>query len=147
MAVRLAPLDDSRYARFWELFEESMPPDADGVYGSLGVTREEAERLPREVGELRQVEAGGEVAGYAWIEVRERVLHVHALLLEPGFRGRGLGAEVLGGLEDELGGRIDEVELGVLPGNERARALYERTGFEQVDERLGFLIMRKSLVS
>ena len=74
-------------------------------------------------------------------------MHVHALLLEPGFRGRGLGGEVLSGLEDELAGRIDDVELGVLPGNVRARALYERTGFEQVGERLGFVIMRKSLAS
>ena len=143
--MRLAPLEESRYARFWALFEESMPADAEGVYESLGVTPSEAERLPRDIGELRQVETDGDVAGFVWTEVRERTLHVHALLLEPGFRGRGLGSKVLSGLEAELGDRIDEVELGVLPGNERARALYERTGFEQVGERLGFLVMRKSL--
>ena len=66
MAVRLAPLDESRYTRFWELFQESMPPDADGVYESVGVTPEQAERLPREIGELRQIETGGDVAGFAW---------------------------------------------------------------------------------
>ena len=145
MDVRLAPLEESRYTRFWALFVESMPADANGVYESLGVTPKEAERLPREIGELRQIETGGDVAGFAWTEVRGRTLHVHALLLEPEFRGRGLGAEALSGVEHAFRGRIDEVELGVLPGNERARALYERMGFEQVGERLGFLIMRTSV--
>ena len=145
--MRLARLEPSRFGRFWTLFSASMPPDAGAVYEALGVTPEEAERLPREVGELRQVEEGDAVAGFAWIELRERTLHVHALLLEPEFRGRGFGGLVLAALEDELAGRIDEVELGVLPGNEAARSLYERTGFVEVGERLGFVIMRKQVAA
>lgn len=124
-----------------------MPPDAGDVYAALGVTPEEAERLPQEVGELRQIEEGDAVAGFAWVELRERTLHIHALLLEPEYRGRGLGGRVLAALEDELAGRIDDVELGVLPGNEAARGLYERTGFVEVGERLGFVIMRKRIAA
>jgi ribosomal protein S18 acetylase RimI-like enzyme len=141
----LRPLEDERYARFSALFAEFMPPDADAIYGELGLTPEDAARLPREVGELRQVELEGPVAGYAWIELRERTLHVHALLLEPEYRGVGLGARVLAELEDEFGDGADDVELGVLPGNEEALALYEKAGFERIGERLGFLIMRKRL--
>ena len=47
--------------------------------------------IEAQVAELRQVDDDGSVAGYVWIEVRERTLHVHALLLEEEFRGRGLG--------------------------------------------------------
>jgi ribosomal protein S18 acetylase RimI-like enzyme len=143
--MELRRLKEERFPRFSELFAEFMPPDADSVYAELGLTAEEAARLPHEVGELRQVELDGPVAGYVWIELRERTLHVHALLLEPEYRGVGLGARVLAELEDEFGERIDEVELGVLPGNARALALYEKAGFERVGERLGFLIMRKPL--
>jgi len=139
----LRPLEDRRFERFAELFGESMPPDTEAVYRELGLGPEEAAALPRSVGELRQVEEDGRVAGYLWLELRDRTLHVHALLLEPEFRGHGLGAHVLASLETEFADRIDEVELGVLPGNARARTLYERTGFEQVGERLGFLILRK----
>lgn len=131
--------------RFAELFEEFMPPDADDVYAELGLTPEDAVRLPREVGELRELDLDGRVAGYVWLEVRERTLHVHALLLEEEYRGLGLGARVLAELEDGLRGRVDEVELGVLPDNEPALALYEKAGFERAGERLGFLIMRKPL--
>jgi ribosomal protein S18 acetylase RimI-like enzyme len=141
----LRPLQDRWYVRFAELFEKFMPPDADDVYAELGLTPEDAVRLPREVGELRQLDLGGRVAGYVWLEVRERTLHVHALLLEEEYRGLGLGARVLAELEDELRGRVDEVELGVLPDNEPALALYEKAGFERAGERLGFLIMRKPL--
>ena len=131
--------------RFAELWAETMPADAERIYAELGLTADQVARLPREVGELREVEEDGEVAGYAWIELRERTLHVHALLLEPEFRGRGIGARVLHGLEDEFRGHANEIELGVEPSNERARRLYERSGFEPVGERLGFLILRKRL--
>ena len=131
--------------RFAELWAETMPADAERIYAELGLTADEVARLPHEVGELREVEESGEVAGYVWIELRERPLHVHALLLEPQFRGRGVGGRVLAGLEQEFRGRIDEIELGVEPGNAVALHLYERAGFERVGERLGFLIMRKRL--
>lgn len=122
-----------------------MPAEAESVYAELGLTPERVAGLPHEVGELRTVEEDGVTAGYVWLELRERTLHVHALLLEPEFRGRGIGGRVLAGLEDEFRGRIDEVELGVEPGNTPALHLYERAGFEGVGERLGFLIMRKRL--
>ena len=141
----MRPLDEERLSRFSQLFAESMPPDADELYAELGLTPEEAARLPREVGELRQVEEDSDVFGYVWVEARERTLHVHALLLEEEFRGRGLGGFVLAALEDEFREAVDAVELGVEPANRRALALYERTGFERVGERLGFLIMRKRL--
>lgn len=139
------PLEEERIDRFAELFAETMPPNADEIYAELGLSPEEAARLPLQIGELRQVVEEGEVAGYAWIELREPTLHVHALLLEPGFRGRGLGARVLDDLEDEFADRIEELELGVEPANRRAVRLYESAGFERVDERLGFVIMRKRL--
>ena len=138
-------LEEQLIDRFAELFAETMPPDADAIYAELGLTAGQAARLPLEIGDLRQIVEAGEVAGYVWIELRDETLHVHALLLEPDFRGRGLGAQVLAELEDEFRDRIVAIELGVEPANERALALYEQAGFERVDERLGFLIMRKQL--
>jgi ribosomal protein S18 acetylase RimI-like enzyme len=129
--------------RFAELWAEAMPADAERLYTELGLTADEVARLPHEVGELREVDEDGAVAGYLWIELRGRTLHVHALLLEPEFRGRGIGGRVLSELQDEFRARIDEIELGVEPGNAPALRLYERAGFERVGERLGFLIMRK----
>jgi ribosomal protein S18 acetylase RimI-like enzyme len=132
--VKLAPLEDGRYGAFWRLFTGSLPP---------GVGLDEG--VPRTIGELRQVEVDGDVAGYLWLELRGRELHVHALLLEPAFRGRGVGGEALRAAIDEHRDRADAVELGVEPGNARARALYDRLGFAVTGEREGFLIMRLTL--
>ena len=144
-SLRLAPLDPDRYGEFRSLFEQAMPADVDEVLAALGLTREEYERLPPETGELRQVETDGGTAGYVWLEVRGRELHLHALLLRPEQRGRGLGGRVLQSLIDDYGDAVDVVELGVEPGNVAARTVYERAGFEYAGERLGFLIMRRSL--
>jgi ribosomal protein S18 acetylase RimI-like enzyme len=131
--------------RFAELWAETMPVDAERLYAELGLTADEVARLPYEVGELREVEEDGATAGYVWLELRGRTLHVHALLLEPRFRGRGIGGRLFSELEEEFRGRIDQLELGVEPGNAPALRLYEHAGFERAGERLGFLILRKRL--
>jgi GNAT superfamily N-acetyltransferase len=109
--------------RFAELWAETMPADAEPIYAELGLTADEVAQLPHEIGELRTVEEDGATAGDVWLELRGPALHVHALLLEPRFRGRGIGGRVLSELEDEFPGRIDQIELGVEPGNTGAAAL------------------------
>jgi ribosomal protein S18 acetylase RimI-like enzyme len=142
LAIR--PLDPSRFEEFWSLFQESLTASADEAAALLGLSREEYERLPHEVGELRQVEVGGAVAGFVWLEIRARELHLHALLLLPAFRGRGLGRRVLAALAERYDDEVDAFELGVEPGNAAARRLYEQGGFSYTDEREGFLIMRRA---
>ncbi len=142
---RLEPLEAGGYERFWSLFQESMSAGVDEFVAGLGISREEYERLPQEIGELRQIESDGETAGYLWLEVRGRELHVHALLLEPEHRGRGLGGRALESLVDTYTDEVDVVELGVEPDNAAARTVDERAGFEYVGERLGFLIMRRDV--
>ena len=124
-----------------------MPADGGRALSELGLSAGEYERLGHEVGEVRQLEVDGSVAGYVWLEVRDRDLHIHALVLEESFRGRGLGGRAIELLLAEHAGIVDTVELGVEPENRPARALYERAGFEYTGERLGFLIMRKALAS
>ena len=122
-----------------------MPADAPEVLAELGLAPGEFETVAHVVGEVRQLELDGSVAGYVWLEVRDREQHVHALVLEEAFRGRGLGGRALELLLAEHAGNVDVAELGVEPGNAAARSLYEREGFEYTGERLGFLIMRKQL--
>ena len=143
--LRLVPLDIGGYDEFWSLFQQAMPANADEVVAGLGIDPEEYERLPRETGELRQIRCGGDTTGYVWLEVRGRELHVHALLLRPEYRGRGLAGRLLELLVTMYREEVDVVELGVEPGNIAARTVYERAGFEYVGERLGFLVMRRRL--
>jgi ribosomal protein S18 acetylase RimI-like enzyme len=126
----------------------------DETAGYLGPTLELMEmtwpefgRLFRSVGQVYGVYEEGQAAGFCWIEERERVLHLHGLILRESSRGRGIGTEVLKMLEERYREEMDAIELGVHESNVRARALYERLGYETVNalEDLGFYVMQKRL--
>ena len=128
-------------------FEASFVHGMDETLERLGLSRDMLERQMSEVGEIRTVEVDGNAAGSVWTELRGRTLHLHALLLDEAYRGRGIGACVLSLLENEIAGRADELELGVEDANIRARRLYEKAGFYEVESLpgVGFRILRKRL--
>ena len=145
MDVRLVPgrVDDA----FRALFEASFIGGTEPVFQTMGLSRDELEERMRTVGSVRTIEVDGDEAGSVWTELRDRTLHLHALLLLGGFRGRGVGTEVLRMLEDEATGSADEIELGVQDANLAARRLYEKAGFHESGRRpeIGFRVLRKSL--
>ena len=91
------------------------------------------------------VRRGGEPIGYAlgWVadavdgwaadtwKVGERVGELESISVLPEHRGQGIGERLLDLVDEEfdrLG--VQDVIIGVLPGNEGARRLYERRGFK-----------------
>ena len=144
--LSLAPavVDDRFLQRFAGSFVGGMEP----VLEAAGLDRAELECAMRETGEIRTVLLDGEDVGSVWLELRGRVLHLHALALEPDARGSGVGGRALAALEQEFGGRADELEFGVQRGNEAARRLYEKSGFTEVESAQavpGFRILRRPL--
>ena len=94
---------------------------------------------------LYSVYAGGvaEPVGAVWFEVRERdgrkSAYIYDFRIDDAQRGKGFGAEALARVDEKLrsmGART--VGLNVLPGNARARELYERHGF-----RVSGIVMQK----
>lgn len=60
----------------------------------------------------------------------ERIGEIESLSVLPAYRGSGLGSMMLDRLEEHLRARgAQDLILGVLPGNEDARRLYERRGY------------------
>lgn len=122
--------------------------------GYLGPTLElmqmtwpEFETLFRTVGQVYGICEDGQPAGFYWIEERDAVLHLHGLILQESFRGRGIGTKALKMLEDRYREEMDVIELGVHESNVRARALYDKLGYETVKvlDHLGFYVMQKRL--
>lgn len=132
--------------RFLARFETSFLGGMQAVLDDAGISRQELEAAMRSAGEIRTVLADGAEAGSVWIELRGPTLHVHALLLDEAFRGRGLGRAVLELLDDEFADRADAIELAVQHGNAPAERLYEAAGFTDVEsehERVGFRVLRR----
>lgn len=56
-----------------------------------------------------------------------------AIHVRPDYWNEGVGTELVEKMVDTLPSRLSGIALGVLAGNDRARAFYERRGFEQRD--------------
>ena len=66
---------------------------------------------------------------------------VDEIYIRPGVRGRGLGTELLSSVPKTLAKNgMKAIHLEVAQGNKKARALYERMGFEA---REGYLLMSR----
>ncbi|MGH6871432.1 MAG: GNAT family N-acetyltransferase [Rhizomicrobium sp.] len=98
-------------------------------------------------GIVRIAEAGGRAAGWvvAWIELDDpyvlaeelRYAYISELFVEEDFRGMGIGRALIG--ECEAWGRAQGtrvMQIGVLPGNDRAAKIYGRAGYAPYGWRL-----------
>ncbi len=97
----------------------------------LGLTPDESARIYRTTGEGRVVLDGERDVGYLWIEERDCTVHIHAIILQPGARGKGIGSRVIPGLATEFAPRVAEIELVVQNENHMALRFYERLGFRK----------------
>lgn len=96
-------------------------------------------RLGDDTSEFIVATDDGEPRGFvqgAYIEGEPVVGELHWLHVAPDARGQGLGAQLLGRIQDELEGRGADVLRGlVLTENEAGASFYEAHGFERGDER------------
>jgi ribosomal protein S18 acetylase RimI-like enzyme len=73
-------------------------------------------------------------AGDTWVadtwQTGDRIGEIESLAVLPSHRGRGIGTQLLTGLERELqAAGVHDLIIGVLPGNEAAIRLYQRHGY------------------
>lgn len=82
---------------------------------------------------------GTQVVAYAGLAVAGGEGDVQTIAVAPEYQGRGVGTALLAALLEEAAARgCREVFLDVRADNDRARALYERFGFEAVGRRAGY---------
>lgn len=84
------------------------------------------------------VKHNGEIAGYGIVsktfssEVGGLVVWIEELYIRDAYRSHGLGSEFFAYLEKKYGKTAKRLRLEVERSNERAVALYERLGFEEL---------------
>ena len=120
-----------------------------GTLKLMQISMDQFNHLLRTVGTLHTIYDDKQLAGFYWIEERENVLHLHALLLKQQFQRKGIGTQTLNMLASKYEGTMRTIELGVHESNEAAIRLYERNGFttvKQLDD-LKFRIMQRPLAS
>jgi len=145
--LNLTPATPEQYDEFFQLMQDEAADYLEHTLNLMQMSSDQFKRLFQTVGKIYGIYQDGQLAGFYWIEERERTLHLHGLVLRQAFQRKGIGTEVLHRLEAEYRSRMDAIELGVHQSNEGAKSLYEKLGYRTVDYRseLGFIIMQKSL--
>jgi len=121
-------------ARAAELDQVTWPPGARETFLEMQFNAQDGEyhRLNPHAS-FDVVVVAGEPAGRLYVDRRPGELRVIDISLLPAFRGRGLGGALLAGLQAEAAAEGGVVSLQVDRFNPAAR-LYERLGFEQVED-------------
>ena len=113
----------------------------------IQITSEQFGYYFRSVGQVYTICKNGHLLGYYWIEERGKILRLLGLILNEESRGKGVGTRVLRMLETTYRYRLQAIELVVHGSNYRAKALYERCGYQVVKEipENGLFMMQKPL--
>lgn len=146
MITYRSPTEEER-EELLRLILDQVGNQSEEAMAFLGLTPDKFAQVYHSTGEVRVIIADGAKAGYVWIETRGRILHLHAIILHPTVRGKGIGTRVVHELAREFASRVDEIELGVQDSNAAALRFYERLGFRRltVPTAPGFSILRLTL--
>lgn len=138
---------DQHYDALLELVYHQRTAYLDPLLDLIELTAEQFGQYFRATGKAYRVCLDGELVGICWTEERQPVLTLLGLVIQPERQGAGLGTQVLAWLENHPPPGITAIELQVHVSNPRARALYERVGYQQAayDPGSGFYTMHKAI--
>lgn len=145
--MRLLQAQEWQYDQLFDSMMKYTSTYLQDVMNSLGVSAEQFKELFKKTGRIQVVYLQERIAGFFWTEKRDEVLHIHALIIEEEFQGKGLGKKILQTIEKEYNEGARVLEIGVHLSNNRAIKLYEDFGFVKVKElnEIGFIVMQKQL--
>jgi ribosomal protein S18 acetylase RimI-like enzyme len=86
------------------------------------------------------IERDGWPVGRLYVDQSEKEIRIVDITLLPEFRGSGIGAKLLGEVQDEARAAGKSVSIHVERFN-RALGLYQRLGFQQVEDKGVYLLM------
>ena len=145
--MEIEQVKESQYDELFEMMLIYSSEYLQSAITKLGISVEQFKELFKTIGTIYVIYVDKDLAGFFWIERREEVLHIHALIIKSEFQGRGLGKKILQLIQDQYSSGAKILELGVHLSNHRAINLYQNSGFVKVKEfdDIGFIVMQKRL--
>lgn len=145
MNIKLRSAPNSRNESLFELMFEETGDYLEQSLSILDLNREQFKSSFKSIGEKTEVFVNNEFAGFFWTELRNKILHLHALIILEKFRNKGIGSYILHHLENTA--KASKIELGVHKSNEMAKKLYYRKGYTIVRkyEKIQYCILQKEI--
>jgi ribosomal protein S18 acetylase RimI-like enzyme len=139
--VRVRPLSgDAEAAACARIMATSEPwlTLGRGLAASLAVVRDPTR-------EVYVAASGGEVIGFLILNMRGAFVgYIQTVALREDWRGRGLGSQLIALAEERIFREAPNVFICVSSFNHRARALYERLGYQVVGELKDYIVRGQS---
>ena len=133
-AYALRPVTEQDYDFLYDLHKVAMRDYIEPIWGWHEEWQQEYFRRKFEPQRRRIIQVDGRDAGVLVVEWREDEIYLGLIELLPEFQRRGIGAAVVTDLLARARARRLPLALNVLKTNIPARRLYERLGFEIVEE-------------
>lgn len=139
-ALRVATAND--YDFLYQLHVATMRPAVEATWGWDDAFQEDFFRERFVAGANQIVVVDGVDAGVLKLEERDGDMYLGLIEIAPAYQNRGLGTAVIREVVKAAFERGQAVFLHVLKANPAARCLYERLGFEVVEERTERFVMQ-----
>jgi len=138
---------DQHYEALLQLIYNQKTAYLEPMLDLIDLTQEQFGRYFRSTGTAYRIYLDKKPAGLCWIQEHDCTMILLGLIIKPEYQGRGIGSQTLTWLESHCPAECQACELDVYCSNIRARALYERMGYQVIhhDTQAGFYTMRKML--
>lgn len=144
--ISYRPGQDTDRDFLWKLHRETMMEYVDKTWGWDEGWQQERFDETFDPSSLQLMESEGVPIGYIRVERTTEEVFLAAIEITPTFQGRGIGSQLISDLIVEADGKRLPIRLQVLKANPRARQLYERLGFDRIEETDTHDIMRREHV-
>ena len=141
------PISMFGYKKLFKVMYDEVGDLLEKSLKQLGFSNRKFFKLFSTKGEVFTIHHEETECGFYWIEKRENILHIHALIIRKAFQRQGIGSQVLKDIENHLTEGVTTLELGVHESNHPARHLYEKQGFIETKyyDEYGYYVMQKTL--
>ena len=139
---------DQHYEALLELIYHQRTAYLEPLLDLIELTWEQFGNYFRTTGTAYCICHDNKILGVCWVKEQESILELIGLIVKPEYQGQGIGTQVLSWLEAHCPEGIQAIVLQVHVSNPRAKALYERTGYLEInyDPGSGFFTLRKNIL-
>ncbi len=130
VALRPAKPADSEFC--FQLHKAAMGDYVTAIWGWDEQRQREFHDRAFVPGRWQVITANGTDVGMLDVEYRPGEIYLSRIEIHPGYQGRGIGSRLVNMLLDEAGQGGQDLVLDVLTVNQRAYALYQRLGLQEV---------------
>lgn len=142
MAVRFRPMEEPYGDDVFQMMKVGLYPYVEQVFGWDDDFQQQRMRDDYRPEWFYWVYVNSERVGFVCFKPYDNALHLHLIVLDQKFQGRGYGQVVMAAIHDLARSESRDVTLTSFKCNTRAVAFYQSLGYDITEDEEHFLLFR-----